>query len=385
MNEGEHLLWMPAVVQVFLFFAVPAVLLAAADRVRIVQWLSPAFFCYLGGIIMALIPGFTVSATLVEPITSGTVVLAIPLMLFSTRMRSLLRMAPKLALSMGLWTLAVAGSASMATYLFRDVLAGVGDLGGMAAGVYIGGTANMAAIRLARGVAESVFLQMNLADMIVSAVFLLFLLTLAQKVLLRVLPAYQPQALTDAAMELPTPDLPSGEKWLVILKGIGASLLVGALAAGISWGLLGSLSDAWVIVLITIGGLLGSLLPGVRRLSLTYETGEYLFLVFCVAIGARVEIGAFLENSGPILGLMACTLYGGVTFHLLLARSFRIDADTAIITAAAGAFGPPFIGPVANALQNREIVAAGMTLGVAGLAIGNFIGLLLSWFWNGIL
>ena len=76
MNEGEHLLWMPAVVQVFLFFAVPAVLLAAADRVRIVQWLSPAFFCYLAGIAMALVPGFPVYPALTAPISAAGIVLS---------------------------------------------------------------------------------------------------------------------------------------------------------------------------------------------------------------------------------------------------------------------------------------------------------------------
>jgi uncharacterized membrane protein len=58
-----------------------------------------------------------------------------------------------------------------------------------------------------------------------------------------------------------------------------------------------------------------------------------------------------------------------------LCALFRIDADTAIIASTAAVFGPPFVGPVANAIRNREIVAGGIATGVLGLAIGNYAGL----------
>jgi uncharacterized membrane protein len=49
------------------------------------------------------------------------------------------------------------------------------------------------------------------------------------------------------------------------------------------------------------------------------------------------------------------------------------------MTNVAGIFGPPFIGPVASAMHNREIVLTGLSLAVLNLAIGNFIGLLVFW------
>ncbi|MEL7246740.1 MAG: hypothetical protein AAGM40_31170, partial [Cyanobacteria bacterium J06573_2] len=63
--------------------------------------------------------------------------------------------------------------------------------------------------------------------------------------------------------------------------------------------------------------------------------------------------------------------------HTLMARLMRVDADTALITHIAGVFGPPFIGPVAQVMHNREIVVSGMTLSVINLAVGNFMGLFL--------
>jgi hypothetical protein len=49
--------------------------------------------------------------------------------------------------------------------------------------------------------------------------------------------------------------------------------------------------------------------------------------------------------------------------------------DTAIISSTATIFGPPFIGPVAAALKNRALVGPGLTLGLAGIALGTYLGL----------
>jgi len=49
-----------------------------------------------------------------------------------------------------------------------------------------------------------------------------------------------------------------------------------------------------------------------------------------------------------------------------------------IITSTAGIFGPPFIGQVTSAINNKQIIASGMITGVAGLGIGNFYGIFIA-------
>ena len=61
---------------------------------------------------------------------------------------------------------------------------------------------------------------------------------------------------------------------------------------------------------------------------------------------------------------------------------FRIDRDTVIIASTAAIFGPAFIGPVANAIGNRDIIAMGIALGLIGYAIGNYFGLGLAYLLN---
>ena len=65
--------------------------------------------------------------------------------------------------------------------------------------------------------------------------------------------------------------------------------------------------------------------------------------------------------------------------QLLLSRWFKVDADTLIITSAALLCSPPFVPVVAAALNKRSLVVPGLTIGIVGYALGNYLGFLLSW------
>jgi uncharacterized membrane protein len=154
------------------------------------------------------------------------------------------------------------------------------------------------------------------------------------------------------------------------------------LSAGLSLLLAGSMNETIVVVSLTLLGLAFSLIRPVRELSGAYETGQYIFLIFCVAAGVMVDLGTLLEGVPQLIGFMAVALFGAIGLHCLLAYLFKLDADTVLITSSAGIFGPPFIGPVANVMRNRQIVPSGMTIGVIGLALGNLIGLAVAWWWG---
>ena len=50
-----------------------------------------------------------------------------------------------------------------------------------------------------------------------------------------------------------------------------------------------------------------------------------------------------------------------------------------IATSAAGIFGPAFAGPVASALKNPAMLITGLTTGLVGYAVGNYLGLALAY------
>jgi uncharacterized membrane protein len=130
-----------------------------------------------------------------------------------------------------------------------------------------------------------------------------------------------------------------------------------------------------VVLGITTFALALSFVRRVREQPGTYATGQYLFLVFAVAIGTLANLRELVGSFTSVVPYIAAVIVVAVLLHLLLARAFRIDHDTAIINSTAAVFGPPFVGPVAAALRNPDVVPSGMTTGVLGLALGNYVGL----------
>ena len=68
-------------------------------------------------------------------------------------------------------------------------------------------------------------------------------------------------------------------------------------------------------------------------------------------------------------------MYGTFLLHLLFCYLLRIDRDTSLITAVAAIYGPAFIGQIASVIKNRKMLLSGISTGLIGYAIGNFLGL----------
>ena len=107
----------------------------------------------------------------------------------------------------------------------------------------------------------------------------------------------------------------------------------------------------------------------------TYEFGEYFLLIFCMGIGSISDFGEMVQAGPQVFLYVTCVFVGTLTLHFLLSWFFRMDADTTLITSVAGIFGPAFIGPVASVLKNKDIVVSGLTTGLVGYAIANYLGL----------
>lgn len=354
-----------------LMVAIPGLLLTKQHSWKAVAALSPAFWAYALGIIIGNIVPLHVSW--IEPIQDVTVALAIPLLLFSANLVSWKRLAIPTITSLLIWVPVVMGMAALSSILYQELIAQPDTMAAMASSVYTGGTPNMYAVHRAVGADIDLFNQMNLSDLMFSGSYLMVVLTLVPGILRRWLPAFKKTGVvTDAQAD--RPKITRGK----VLLSLAAGSLVVIISGGISWvlagGAMGQSFQMWIIIWLAVGGLLASLWKPLRELPATYATGEYLFLIFCMAVGSRVNLGDLLTSAPMIILFMGTTALGSVILHSLIARLFRIDADTVLITHVAGIFGPPFIGPVAEKLDNKEIIVSGMTLGVINLAIGNMIG-----------
>jgi len=86
------------------------------------------------------------------------------------------------------------------------------------------------------------------------------------------------------------------------------------------------------------------------------------------------DINTFVGTAPDILMYISFVIFGSLILHVLLAKLFKIDSDTVIITSAALICSPPFVPVIAGAIKNREIIVSGLTVGIIGYALGNYLG-----------
>ena len=146
------------------------------------KWLSPVVQCYAIGILLRNSGFFPVNELLAETFRDLSILLAIPLLLFSTDLRRWWKEARKATLAFGLCVVSGVVASMLWALVFRYSLPDIWRIAGMLVGVYTGGTPNMNAIGLALGVPDAEILYLNGADIFCGGLFLLFLLSVAGKV-----------------------------------------------------------------------------------------------------------------------------------------------------------------------------------------------------------
>ena len=374
---------MNAAIQTLLLLALPLVAIGMTKHVRILDWVSPVMWSYLFGMILGNLPGLGLDPKLSSTFTEISVPLAIPLLLFSTDFNAWLRHARAAAFSFLLATVSVMAMAFLGARIFASATDEAWKVAGMLVGVYTGGTPNLLSIGLALDVRESTYILVNASDVVASGMYLLFLFTLAKPLLGKFLPAF-PEAET---AQPPAEDFlglgrgPTSRQRLARDMGLGfvLSLLILGAGVGISQAITGGLSVAIVILTITTLGIVASFWPQLRHLQGSYVLGDYFILLFSVAIGTLTDFGSLVQSGSAIFALTATVVFGAIVLHYLLAGLFRVDVDTAIITSVAAVFGPAFIPPIAEVLKNRQVLLSGLTTGLVGYAVGNYLGLALAY------
>src|SRR5690554_386511 len=360
-----------SVVLVVVALGMPALARYLEKRHRAFEVFHPVLLCYASGIILANAPGVVVDETVARSISEAAIPLAIPLLLFSSDVRAWLKQGRPALVSFGCAIVSVLVVVALASGWMASWSEESEKIGGMMVGVYTGGTPNMLSVGKALGVSQEVFVAMNAADVVVGGFFLLFLLSVGQVVFRTLLGRGADDETTGVARE---EDARSEVVASEVVRGVALAVLVVLLSVGLSWLVSGGISVAMVMLGITTGGIAGSLSTRVRAWAGTYEAGEYLILVFCVGIGALTRPGEVMGVGGAVIGAMAVVMLGSVALHALLARIFRVDADTFLITSTAAIYGPPFVPLIAERMGRRDLILPGVAMGLLGFAVGNYLG-----------
>jgi uncharacterized membrane protein len=369
-------------IQIVFVLLFPAFTIALCRWSKIFKFISPIIICYLAGIIAGNTIKTALNKEMLTSIYELSVCLAIPILLFSSNFIKWLEHSRTTFLSFFLAVVAVVLGSILTFYIFRHDIPGANKISGMLIGVYTGGTPNMSAIGLALKVKEEVFLLLNSADIFFSAIYFILLITVAKKFLGLFLPAYKGyespgSEVADNAGGSVTISIK--QRALTVFISIILSAAILGVAFAISFLFKGEVVTPIIILVITTLGIAFSFSKKVRSLKGTFDTAEYLLLIFAVAIGTLADFRELLDSSSAIFYYLATMLGFSISLHIILGSIFRIDTDTLIITSTAGIFGPAFIGPVANAIRNKQVIVPGITMGLLGYAIGNYLGIAVAW------
>jgi uncharacterized membrane protein len=328
-----------------------------------------------------------------DTLVSIIVPLSFPLLLFSLNIRRWLKFAKEGFISMILALISVVVIVASGFLIFRNVVPDSWKVAGMLVGVYTGGTPNLVSLKVALGVDPNLFVMTSTYDMIVGAITIIFFITAGPKVFRAILPPFKHRGdsgVTDEIIE----EAESFEDFtgmfrkgriLPLLKATGIALLIFIISYGTSLLLPGISQMVVVILSITTLAVFASMVSWINKIEKTFQLGMYFILVFSFTVASMADLSVIFSIG--FLGLFGYVMYayfGTLILHLLLSKIFRVNADDFLITTTAFVFSPPFVPVVAGALKNKDVIITGITVGIIGYIIGNYLGVGLGYFLKGL-
>ncbi|MCF7825289.1 MAG: DUF819 family protein [Candidatus Marinimicrobia bacterium] len=362
------------------YLLMPAAILWLCYKSTLVDKIGSVILAYLFGILIGNSGLLPQGAAGVQDEMSGiTVALALPLLLFSMDVRSWVHSAGKAILSMLGATILVVFVAGLGSWLIQSHIENSWQFGGMAIGLYTGGTPNLAAIKTALNVDSTQYIMMHTYDAVNGIIYLIFVMSIGQRVFNKFLPKFK-------AVSLATTDIESNENihsYVGIFKprivaglltGLGISIVILGLSFGISQLIPEEYSTAAIMLTITSLGIASSFIRRIREIPMTFQFGMYIILVFSLIVGSMANLEQLVNINWSMMFFVNFTVFGTMLLHAVFCKFLNIDTDTFLITSVSAVCSPPFVPVVAKALNNKEIILSGLTTGIIGYAIGNYLG-----------
>lgn len=383
------------VVIILFYLLVPAAVVWLCRHAHWAEKVGAILILYFLGIILAnlLVFPFDGASEWIYPIqdalTSVTIPLALPLILFACDFREWPVKKALGSLLIGLFS--VLAITTSGYFLFREHLGEQApSIAGMIVGVYTGGTPNLAALKMMLGVDEGTYVLVNSFDMLVSFIYLIMLMSFGIRLVRKFLPndslsAGQEQGKleTDQKMAQSETKMYRGiftrKHFLPTLKALGLAVLIAGIGLGLSLLITGGINMIILILTLTTLAIAASFLPAIRKWEKSYDAGMYLVLIFSLVVASMVDIRSLDFQEGLwLLIYIAFAIFGSFTLQILLGKIFKIDADTSVITSVAMINSPLFVPMIADSMKNRRVILTGISIGIIGYAVGNYIGVILS-------
>lgn len=370
------------------FCTIPAGILWLCRKVPFLGKIGPVLLLYLIGLIIGNIGLMPKELPTIQNLMSNaTVPLAIPLMLFGCTFRKEGTRSQIMALVTGL--ISVVTAVIIGYLIFGHHIEEGAKVGGMLTGVYTGGTINLAALKTMLNVKDETYILINSYDILVSFLYLTFLLTIGIRLFRKFLPhddtslSSQDEAEIQKEIEKNNANPYSGlftrngMKQAGILLGL--TIAICGISAGVALALPDGIFMTIFILMLTTLGIGASFIRKIHDMKYSYDIGMYFIYIFCIAVASMADLGS-LDFAGGInlLGYLLVAVFGSLLLQVIFAKIFKIDSDMMVIASVTYINSPPFVPMMAAAMKNKNVLVPGLSIGILGYAAGNYLGFLIS-------
>ena len=276
-------------------------------------------------------------------------------------------------------------------YLFFGKHIPEGDkIGGIMSGMYTGGMVNAAAIQTIFSVEEQNYVMMCSYDIVISFLYLVFLVAVGYKIFRRLYGEKNDAQLTDSERaELdskiaetkrnPYKGLWSRSGLMELAKIVGYTMIVVALAAAAT---LPFSEESFMVIFILVLSTLGvvfSFLKPVRKLERSFDIGMYLIYIFSIAMASMADFSNLRIDDGlNQIIFLTIAVFGSLLLHAIFCRVMRVDADSMTVSSVSFINSPPFVPMMVAVLKNKNTLIVGLGAGIVGYALGNHFGVLMA-------
>ena len=382
------------------FFIVPYLVIVLCRKYMVLNKIGEILILYIVGILISNVIVFPLGLGeslkgIQDTLTSVMILLAFPMILFGCDFKNWKLKNAIVALCIGLVSVLAVDIAGY--YIFNDEQTGFSKIAGLLVGVYTGGTPNLASLKIALDVEADTYIFVHTFDMIISFVYLVFLMSFGIKVF-RLFLRQQDNRTTrhqdeedvrqqdnkttrqqdDVELSTAYSGIFTKKHFPKTLGALGLAILIVGVGMGISLLISGKVDNMLVLILtMTTLSIAASFLPFVRKMEKSYDAGMYLVLIFSLVVATMVDITSIDYKAGiNIIMYIAFVIFCSLVLSIVLAKIFKVDSDTMVITSVALVNSPLFVPMIAESMKNKKVIITGIAVGVIGYAVGNYLGIL---------
>ena len=373
---------------------VPLAVMLLARKWTWIDKVSPMAVLYVIGLLVANLTPWLQDQALLETNTfvgNLCIPLAIPLMLISCNLRNWSAGNTLKAFLSGITAILIVTVAGY--FLFRNGQdpKHFAQVCAVSVGIYTGGIPNLGAIARGVDMDQSTYLFITSYDLIVTGLYLVFVILFGRPLFRKLLPKPKQLEIRNEKLGISnSADASKNSSFLIpnsslILIPLAVTLVIAAVSYLASTLFPDDFSTPMLILILTTLSIGASFLPFVRRAtqnddpgqqSKSFTMGLYFIYIFCFSIANACDVRQMdLGGSLNILAYITFVIFGSLILQILFARLVKLDSDLTLTTSVTLVNSPPFVPLVAGLLGNKDVIVPGITIGLIGYMVGNYIGL----------